>query len=298
MFRIPITVKKPECVVDDVRTFKLDEAKVCRTFLNPPQGAKTCRVELEVLDEFSGMRVICFDVMQAKDQTPLHINKSYFRAKSKSKRVITCEVEHGRVMEIAVCQYALSMPFGLKCRQTVSFSGLSGPKEIFINGNAHCSEFQVASNVKTEMFEPKATLTTLLTAVAPAKAEISKLGERDIDITNLQQSQLILEYSFDMSEKAEVWPTFPVVDEILYAGILTSQWILFDSNKKQLTVGDNWDVYKTTLDKQKGYTVRLQITSEDVTKLEALKSMRMVLRIACKSKEGLPIYGRKNDLGV
>eukprot|EP00493_Phyllostaurus_siculus_P021963 UN22293 len=26
--------------------------------------------------------------------------------------------------------------------------------------------------------------------------------------------------------------------------------------------------------------------------------MRMVLRIACKSKESLPIYGRRNDVGV
>jgi len=266
--------------------------------LNPPPGATLCTVELECLDDFSNMRVVCFDIMQSTEEEPLHMNKSYFRCTSRSKKVMTVECEHGRTVEVGVCQYALSFPYGTRMRQTITYSGLECPKELFVDGNAHISQFQVNSNVKEESFEPKATLTHLLHPVPPSKAEITKCGERDFDISKLQNSQLILDYTFDMAAKAEVYPTFPLLDQLLYSGTLTSQWILFDSNKKYILCGDNWDIHKTTLDKQKGYTLRMHIMSEDASKLEALKSTRCVLRIACKSKEGLPIYSQRNGAGL
>ena len=151
---------------------------------------------------------------------------------------------------------------------------------------------RVSNTLSTSVVEiqPVPKLDRWITAIKPiAPGKISSMGERDILLTdgpgptpNTPVYQLILEYEVDMSDPAEVTPTWPGLQGCLYESNFLSQFFLiFDSKKKLLGSGDAWP---SAVKIGKGrHVIRLQITHAAVPTLESLTDLPMLLERPLKS---------------
>ena len=69
--------------------------------------------------------------------------------------------------------------------------------------------------------------------VAPTKATISALGQRDLSPDGQQCYAMVLEYTFKQTEIGEVTPRLAALNEYLYESAYESQmYMIFDANKK------------------------------------------------------------------
>lgn len=69
--------------------------------------------------------------------------------------------------------------------------------------------------------------------MAPSKATVSALGERDVTPDGRQSFSLLLEYSFKQTEAGEVTPRLAALNGYLYDSEYEAQMSMtFDSNKK------------------------------------------------------------------
>lgn len=102
--------------------------------------------------------------------------------------------------------------------------------------------------------------------------------------------QLVASYSFKLSEKTKITPTFPI-SENLYDNAFSALTTLLDSRKQIV----QWaSLYGEEKELGKGeYTMKLQIEHEDLKVLEAAKTLPLSLdaQLSEKSKKlSLNVY--------
>jgi len=188
-------------------------------------------------------------------------------------------VSANHTLELVVAQYWSSLGV---CEMDVSinFYGVQvSPSSIILPvGCPGVSRVDVTSTTHRLLIEPKASFTHRHSQYRPLKATVKPLIDavRDVLPGNRCVSQLLLEYSFQLTSKFSTKVTFPFLNSRLYDSPFGSQlYMIFDENKRTVASGDAWPD-ATTLQKGK-YTVHLHVRHDDTKLLDSLKSMVMVL---------------------
>jgi tripeptidyl-peptidase-2 len=114
--------------------------------------------------------------------------------------------------------------------------------------------------------------------ILPKESHLTPLKSRDVLPNGKQIHQLILTYSFTLSESATVTPHFPLFGRILYeSSVENFAFYLFNSEKKVMTYRDIF--FKSIKLGAGEYTLQAQVASSSTEILTKLKSLGLVLSI-------------------
>ncbi|KAG7399411.1 tripeptidyl-peptidase II Tpp2 [Phytophthora boehmeriae] len=270
LFTIPVTVIKPEqtsSVVIYQKSFQ--PGSISRRFLTPPLGATWADVifsrasangEREVESNASG-KLYMFDALQFQP----------FFWSALGDSIVQIEIR---------------------------FHGIKPDQEkITITGGVESHKVLVSSAVENEKLAPKVSYTKYVQRIRPKTAEISPLSSnRDQFPDKRQVYQLILTYPFTKKEAGKVVPRLPLLNGRLYESPFEAQlMMIFDEKKQYLGCSDAYGD-DTTL-KKGSYVVRAQIRHEDVSKLEKLKQMVLILNHDIKEIPS-SVYGHQDDVAL
>lgn len=111
-----------------------------------------------------------------------------------------------------------------------------------------------------------------------------------------QVYQLILTYPFTKKEAGKVVPHLPLLNGRLYESPFEAQlMMIFDDKKQYLGCSDAYG--DETMLKKGSYVVRAQVRHEDVSKLEKLKQMVLLLNHEIKEIPA-SVFGHQDDVAL
>lgn len=319
LFKIPVTVVRPEIFPEgtttlDIGAVTFSEAERYRRFIVPPSGCQF--VDLVVNDTRTpsravadgsstgenkvddNSRLLALHALQLFRGTPYRDNEEdkYMRLSPGSTHVASWAVHPGVTMELTLARYWSTIG-DTSCTATLYFRGVvPSMSPLTITGGQKVSPMlRVSAPLASETIAPSAKLDKWTTTVFPTTAgKVSPLGERDFLPDGRPIYQLALEYEFDQVDAGEVCPRFPGLQGVLYESDFLAQFFMvFDSKKKLLFVGDAWPKGKK-IGKGK-HTVRLQAKHLSPTVLEGLTEMPMQLERTLKSAMNLSFFKTQSD---
>ncbi|CAB3991719.1 Hypothetical predicted protein [Paramuricea clavata] len=130
----------------------------------------------------------------------------------------------------------------------------------------------------------------------PSENTIKPLGIRDIFPNGRHIYELLLLYNFTLSKSADIFINAYLLSDLLYESEYEGQmWMLYDSNKMLVGVGDAFsERYNVKLEKGE-YFIRLQVRHENKDKLERLNTMEVILEQKITSPLSLDIFPSRSS---
>eukprot|EP00644_Phytophthora_capsici_P005563 jgi/Phyca11/558578/estExt2_Genewise1.C_PHYCAscaffold_20133 len=308
LFTIPVTVIKPEdagSVVSYQKKFQPGD--ISRRFITPPQGATWADIiftrgssngETEVESNSSG-KLYMFDALQFQPfvrQSLSSFHKAFF-LKPGQEVAFSMDLLGGLTTEFCLGQFWSALGDSI-VQIEVRFHGIKPDQEkIVVTGGEESHKLLVSSSIETETLAPKVSFTKYVQHIRPKTAEISPLSSsRDQFPDNRQVYQLILTYPFTKKETGKVVPRLPLLAGRLYESPFEAQlMMIFDDKKQYLGCSDAYGD-ETTL-KKGSYVVRAQVRHEDVSKLEKLKQMILVVNHEVKEIPA-SVFGHQDDVAL
>jgi tripeptidyl-peptidase-2 len=288
LFTIPVVVIKPEDAPSVVvYQKKFQPGDVSRRFITPPLGATWADVifsrassngEREVDSNSSG-KLFMFDALQFQPfvrQSLSSFHKAFF-LKPGQELAFSMDLLGGLTTEFCLAQFWSALGDSV-VQLEVRFHGITPDQEkIVVTGGEESHKLLVSSSVETETLAPKVSFTKYVQRIRPKTAEISPLSSSRDQFPDMRQVyQLVLTYPFTKKEAGKVIPRVPLLSGRLYESPFEAQlMMIFDDKKQYLGCSDAYGD-ATTL-KKGSYVVRAQVRHEDVTKLEKLKQMVLML---------------------
>lgn len=127
------------------------------------------------------------------------------------------------------------------------------------------------TSLAREELVPSIQLKTASMVLKPTETKISPLTSRDILPHGRQIYQNLLTYVLNLSKPQEVAFSFPLLNNVLYESEFESQlFMCFDSNRRQLVVGDAYSGNSYSKLSKGEYTIKLQVRHEKKELLEKL----------------------------
>ncbi|KAL4166421.1 hypothetical protein KRP22_013680 [Phytophthora ramorum] len=308
LFTIPVTVIKPEAVASTI-TYqnKFQPGDISRRFITPPQGATWADIifsrasangEREVDSNSSG-KLYMFDALQfqpfvRQSQSSLH---KAFNLKPGQEIAFSMDLLGGLTTEFCLGQFWSALGDSI-VQIEIRFHGIKPNQEkIVVTGGEESHKVLVFSSVENETLAPKVSFTKNVQRIRPKTAEISPLSSsRDQFPDKRQVYQLILTYPFTKKEAGKVVPRLPLLNGRLYESPFEAQlMMIFDDKKQYLGCSDAYGD-ETTL-KKGSYVVRAQIRHEDVSKLEKLKQMLLIVNHEVKEVSAA-VFGHQDDVAL
>lgn len=135
----------------------------------------------------------------------------------------------------------------------------------------------VKSPLRNEELSVSARLNWWKKSINPNSSKISTPTDtRDFLPNGRPISEMILTYSFTLSEQMSVKVKVPVLHDLFYESKHEAQmFMIFNKHKQRLNVGDAWP--KEVKLEKGSYVVRLQIRHENLSQLERLKNLPIIL---------------------
>lgn len=323
VFTIPVTVMKPlqqsnaGSVLDLGNTLFRAGAEIERRFIVPPEGTQWMDVIIKDLrpetpntsisntggslsdDTFTypqggghGQksdpvgRVIVLHTVQNVPHTPYRdLEKDvYLQLKPGQIEVYSIRVEGTSPIEVTLSQYWNT--FGVtpvSC--TINFCGVCPSNEqVLLHTGCGHTKILLDSKLRPEEISISSKLSTWQQKLSSTTQLIVPLGERDIAPDSRQIYSLVMEYSFNQSEPADVTPEIPTLNNYLYEGVVDGQMVMiYDANKRLIGTSD---AYPTSIKCGKGdHVARVEIRSEDVTLLKKLQVLPLTISQPLKAKD-------------
>ncbi|OWZ15801.1 Tripeptidyl-peptidase [Phytophthora megakarya] len=308
LFTIPVIVIKPEDVGSVVvYQKKFQPGDISRRFITPPLGATWADIifsrasgnsEREVESNSSG-KLFMFDALQFQPfvrQSLSSLHKAFF-LKPGQELAFSMDLLGGLTTEFCLGQFWSALGDSI-VQVEIRFHGIKPDQEkIVVTGGEESHKVLVSSCVETETLAPKISFTNYAQHIRPKSAEISPLSSsRDQFPDKRQVYQLILTYPFMKKEAGKVIPRLPLLTGRLYESPFESQlMMIFDEKKQYLGCSD---AYGDATNLKKGsYVVRAQVRHEDVSKLEKLKQMVLVLNHEVKEIPA-SVFGHQDDVAL
>ncbi|KAG2527174.1 hypothetical protein JM16_003542 [Phytophthora kernoviae] len=308
LFTIPVTVIKPEQAASVVLYQKsFQPGSISRRFITPPLGATWADVifsrasanhEREVESNSSG-KLYMFDALQFQPfvrQSESSFHKAFF-LKSGDELAFSMDLIGGLTTEFCLGQFWSALGDSI-VQIEIRFHGIKPDQEkITITGGEESHKVLVSSAVGNEKLAPKVSFTKYVQRIRPKTAEISPLSSsRDQFPDKRQVYQLILTYPFTKKEAGKVVPRLPLLNGRLYESPFEAQlMMIFDEKKQYLGCSDAYG-NETTL-KKGSYIIRAQVRHEDVSKLEMLKQMVLILNHDIKEVPS-SVFGHQDDVAL
>lgn len=138
---------------------------------------------------------------------------------------------------------------------------------------------------------PSIQLKNAIMVLKPTETKISPLTSRDILPHGRQIYQNLLTYVLNLSKTQEVAFSFPLLNNVLYESEFESQlFMCFDSNRRQIAVGDAYSG-NTFYKLNKGeYTIKVQVRHEKKDLLEKVNEATLTTHFKLSSSLSLDIY--------
>ncbi|GMF28281.1 unnamed protein product [Phytophthora lilii] len=308
LFTIPVVVIKPEEAASVV-TYqkKFQPGDISRRFITPPAGATWADIifsrassngDREVESNSSG-KLYMFDALQFQPfvrQSKSSFHKAFY-LKPGQELAFSMDLLGGLTTEFCLAQFWSSLGDSI-VQVEIRFHGIKPDQEnIVVTGGEESHKVLVSSSVETETLAPKVSFTKYVQRIRPKTAEISPLSSsRDQFPDKRQVYQLILTYPFTKKEAGKIVPRLPLLNDRLYESPFEGQlMMIFDDKKQYLGCSDAYGD-ETTL-KKGSYVVRAQVRHEDVSKLEKLKQMMLILNHEVKEISA-SVFGHQDDVAL
>ncbi|EGZ07893.1 hypothetical protein PHYSODRAFT_565047 [Phytophthora sojae] len=308
LFTIPVVVIKPEeasSVV--VYQKKFQPGDISRRFITPPAGATWADIiftrassngKREVESNSSG-KLYMFDALQFQPfvrQSLSSFHKAFY-LKPGQELAFSMDTLGGLTTEFCLGQFWSALGDSI-VQIEVRFHGIKPDQEkIVVTGGVESHKVLVSSSVETETLAPKVSFTKYVQRIRPKTAEITPLSSsRDQFPDKRQVYQLILTYPFTKKEAGKVVPHLPLLNGRLYESPFEAQlMMIFDDKKQYLGCSDAYG--DETMLKKGSYVVRAQVRHEDVSKLEKLKQMVLLLNHEIKEIPA-SVFGHQDDVAL
>uniref|UniRef100_A0A8D8XL88 Tripeptidyl-peptidase 2 n=1 Tax=Cacopsylla melanoneura TaxID=428564 RepID=A0A8D8XL88_9HEMI len=212
---------------------------------------------------------------------------------AQSEVVIPFQVHPDRILEVTIAKFWTNLG-DINISYRLSFRGCRPDMGNTLHLYQHdgVRRVEVNGGVQIEDISPILSLKSGVSILKPSEpARILPLTSRDLIPTGRLTYELLLNYTFHLAKSAEVTPANPYLCDVLYESPFESQlWMLHDSNKRLLAVGDAYpDKYHVKLEKG-DYTIRHQVRHEKKDLLEKLTDMPLTLTQKLSSPINLDLY--------
>lgn len=212
-----------------------------------------------------------------------------------SQKELRMNVRPGQTLEVCLAQYWSSLG-ACSADVEVNFNGIlvdGAPNgELVLDATAPFHQVSFRSVLRTTKLAPAASLKVWCAPLRPQSAAIVQLSrERDLIANGTRLvSALNLTYAFELKEDSSaVKVRAPALNDRLYESVYESQLtLIFDSNKRFCFATDAFESGKAL--KSGKYTARLQVRHDDISLLERLKDMAVVVESALPKDIALPVY--------
>ncbi|KAF1321539.1 Tripeptidyl-peptidase 2, partial [Globisporangium splendens] len=306
VFKIPVTVIKPEQVPSVVVYKKaLQPGDITRRFFTPPTGTTWADVILSrpdtdrEHDSNASGKLYMFHVMQFQPfvrQSQSSFQKAFF-LRPGEETSFSFDLMGDLTAEFALAQFWSALGDSI-VQVEVRFHGIVPDQQrINVSGGVESHKVLLSSTVEKETIAPSVSFTKWTQRIRPKTAEITPLSsDRDQFPDKRQVYQLVLTYPFTAKDAGKVVPRLPLLNGRLYESPFESQLsLIFDDKKQYLGTSDS---YGDAVSIKKGsYVVRTQVRHEDISKLEKLKQMVLLLEHDIKEISA-SVYGHQDDVAV
>ncbi|KAG1676696.1 Tripeptidyl-peptidase 2 [Nymphon striatum] len=303
IFEIPITVIKPTKIENTLNwnmhaneiQFKSGEIK--RQFIYVPEGASYAIARVQLLDSDRSTHFVLHAVqLRPHCSSRTHEMYKVLNLNDQIENTVVFSVKGGGTIEIALAKWWASI--GHVCVNfSIQFSGIIPDQQSIIMHSADSIyRVDVMSHLRCEEISPQVSLKSLVHAVRPTEHKIQPLGSRDIIPPGRQIYELILTYNFSVCKNSEFTPNCSLLSDMLYESEYESQlWMIHDSNKQLLAIGDS-DISKYSVKLDKGeYTLRLQVRHEKKDLLEKITDIVMLIQQKLNNSINLDLYSNKGQ---
>ncbi|XP_078694008.1 tripeptidyl-peptidase 2-like isoform X1 [Branchiostoma floridae x Branchiostoma belcheri] len=304
LFRVPVTVVRPETVQDKVQykvtsekevTFK--PGQVHRRFIDVPLGATWAEFTIQSLSpETVGRFILHMVQLQPLSAYRTHESYKFFNLTELGEVSYTCPVLEGVTVEVCLARWWASLG-EVNVNYSVTFHGLQ-PSITTLNLHAAdgITRVDVKSPLKHEDVQPSIKLEHGVCPLRPSEFKIRPLGDRDVLPPNRPSYELVLTYNYHQTKTCEVTPHCPSLCDLLYESDYDSQlWMLFDSNKQLMGSGDAYP-HQYNFKLEKGdYTIKFQIRHETKDLLEKLKDLTFLVQYKLPNALSLDVYPSKSN---
>jgi tripeptidyl-peptidase-2 len=327
LFRVPITVIRPEVVIDlqtnpSFRTvsaspllydpvarfsgMKLEPGLVERKFFQIPSGATWCDIRV-VNETFNPEdRMFVLHCLQIRPHSRFRDDELEVFARlggdvgSSINRAL--RVYGGGTLEVCLAPYWSSLGV-FQISLELQFGGITANPSVAYIGpqNGYIAQIGLRSDLKDVRVEPSGEFTKWTSPLAPNKSK-TKLEARFPESRNAYLAayppdtrptwELRLWYDIDNKDKCKFTPKLPLkINDFLYENPLESQLTLvFDSKKKLLACMDYGHTQKQ-VDLEKGsYNVIVIIRHEKRAILERLKDLNLMCERTLTSNVSCQVY--------
>eukprot|EP00004_Rigifila_ramosa_P014078 TRINITY_DN3175_c0_g1_i2.p1 TRINITY_DN3175_c0_g1~~TRINITY_DN3175_c0_g1_i2.p1 ORF type:complete len:639 (-),score=196.09 TRINITY_DN3175_c0_g1_i2:30-1946(-) len=205
---------------------------------------------------------------------------------------LSLNVEGGCVLEVCMGQFWSNSTIPLVVSAEISFFGIvPEPSHLVFRPGQRTSRVDICSPFRVDTAVPNATLRHLVQSVRPHTQTVRALSStRDVLFIGRQSFEFLLEYKITVEEACDVIPTpGPGFTDLLYENPLEGQfWMLFDSHAALTHQGDAWP---TSVKLNKGsYELKIQLRHDDVTLLEKLRNMPMMVQKTLSKEIKLSVF--------
>lgn len=147
------------------------------------------------------------------------------------------------------------------------------------------------TTLTTEEISPGIQLKSSVMVLKPSETKLLPLSSRDVIPPGRQIYENVFTYNLHLSKPQELALHAPLFSDILYESEFESQlWLLFDTNKMLINVGDAFSNKKFfKLDKGE-YVIRLQVRHEKRELLEKVSESVMLATFKLATPIPLDIY--------
>ena len=263
-----------------------------------PKNATWCDITIKDLrnidvDQETSSRLFVLHTLQLLPHNAYRDaeEQKYYHLMPNQEQVASIPVHAGVVIEMDFARY-WNAQGTTKVSAQVRFRGVTpNPNNLTIVPGRKGGKVRVESSLADEYISPKAILKKYWHPICPKKSGlISPCDERDVLTSNGRQiHQLVLEYEYDNKEAGNFVPRAPALQGVLYESAFESQLMLiFDEEKRYIGVADSWP---SDVKAPKGkITIRLQVRHDDISKLEALKNLPIMIEKSLKKEITLLAY--------
>ena len=299
LFRVPITVvipetDEPERTWDD--EFALEAGQVEHRFLTVPQGATWVDFRVRRLDEGESRVLVLHALELVPGQRYIDYQlQEFFRLAGPGDAVFSMPVVGGRTLEVCLAQYWSSLG-KCECHIEATFHGIVPDRSaIGLHGGEVATRMHITTPLRRERVEPEAELDTLRRTIRPKTAEIRPLnGFRDKLPEERQIYELVLTYEFSLDEAAKITPRVAMLEvEEYQEGWQSLQYMIFNSAKRMV---ERWGLVARSKHLEKGdYVLRYHVRHDDLSQLEKLEDMALLLDRALKSPVRVQFHADPDD---
>ncbi|KAI8146465.1 hypothetical protein BJV82DRAFT_598642 [Fennellomyces sp. T-0311] len=315
LFKVPVSVVKPIVPAKGSIEFKNVEfgpGDIMRRFVHVPEGASYAKLTLRSKTQVDTcparfmlhlLQLVPKKNQKNKQTYGMLLGSGSFGDTSSEDQVITVRfaVRGGLNMEFALAQFWSSLGkhfIDLEIEfHGVRLAGNLSDGRGVVHLEPQVTRLDIVAGVRQEnKVDISTSFNKLRKYLRPTEATIAPLhADRNTLPDTRVLYELVLSYTFKVDNSTTITPRFPTVMNQLYEHFLAGVFgIVYDANRKVVGYLDVFD-HSFKLDTKGEYTIMLQLTTEEESVLEKLKSTICELDMSIKSVS-FSTYGNIKDV--